>query len=741
MFETPSDDQKHQNDKPQNPVVDAKTPFLIHRRQFVKGIAGTGLALAWFGVFPAKALARLAQENANPIPKNWWFVHGSDSHSNAGPDIDPMEVFLSDVKKAFPQTAFLIDTGDITEHGWEEELDRSRAAIENTYDKPVYAIMGNHDARWSRAGRYAFRNRFGDIHWVIEQENLAVILLDGSVLLEQYGHIDPSELVWLETQLKKLGGKAAMIGFHHPPCDPAQFLDSDQALFRLLARYNVLAVLAGHILARSDYKVNGIQVVTSGGVVSPKAVYCAWEITGENAVLYERNPVKNEIRKVLSIPLNPRQRGMTMGPLDELKSRKIFGKWHLSAPNESWSAGVDVMLNGKLMDTTSLVAVHSKKLKLELKDLSSGHYEIATIAPKLGVSDMQWRWGDIYKKPDDSVKLRWEITLPAGIQSKPVIYKNRVIIGTNSGVLYARDVTSGNSAWEYNSGADAILSSPVIHKERLYFGTIGECIVCLDPATGHEIWTSPVDGSVIATARIAGESLIVGTGKGCMLALAPEDGTIRWRYKVGNLIKATPAYDGSNLYFGAWDGKFYAVNAATGTEVWVKEMTTPHLSPATCNPGALDGRIIVVTHDYATHCLDSKTGDELWRFPQGYDKFDWQSPLIAKCKPSYSSPVFYKGVAYMTSITGHVVGFDVVTGEQRLELEIGEDIFDSFPVLVGNQFYFGTLRGKFVGANLDTGKLSRAYSLGPDFIFSPPGFGEGAIFLGNMGGRLACFGE
>lgn len=724
-------------DSPENKLTDNQR-YVINRRQFVKGAAGTALALTWFGSFPGKLLGNL-KANTAVNTNSWWFVFGSDSHSNMEPETDPMEVFLGDVRQAFPHTEFVIDTGDITEHGWEEELDRSRAAIAG-YDKPVYAVMGNHDARWSRAGRYAFRNRFGDTHWVIERENLAVILVDGSVLLEQYGHLDPSELTWLEAQLKKLNGKPVMIGFHHPPCLPGQYLDSDRALFELLAGHNVLAILAGHIHSRREYGVNDIQVVTSDGVVSPKAIYCAWEITGENAILHERDPVKNELRQVLTLPLDPRKRSALTDRLDPLKTRQWFGKWHITANQNLWQDGVKVLLNGKLEGESTVASRRAGRLKLELDNQPAGHYEIATVSPGLDSPAMQWRWGDIYQKPDDTVKLRWEVNLPAGVQSRPAIFNHRVIIGTNDGTLHARKVSDGAPDWHYKSGPDAILSNPLIHEDRLYFGTIDERLICLDPATGQEIWTKAVPGSVIASSRMAGELLVVGTGKGVLLAIRPENGEIVWQYQTGNLIKATPAYDGTNLYFGAWDGKFYAVKATSGEEVWVKSMTTPHLSPATCNPGVLDGRIIVVTHDYATHCLDRTTGEELWKFPKGYDEYDWQSPLVAKCKPSYSSPVFYKGAAYMTSITGHVVGMNVATGEQVLEVDIGEDIFDSFPVLVGNQFYFGTLRGKFTAVNLDSGAISRSYSLGPGFIFSPPGVGEGVIALGNMNGRLACFG-
>jgi len=720
-------------------ITDTAGQFRITRRDFVKGTAGTVLALTWFGAFPANILKKFGGPKSES-PTAWWFVHGSDSHTNTTNATDSMATFLNDVHQTLPQAEFVVDTGDITDHGWEEELDRNRQSIAE-FDKPVYAIMGNHDARWSRSGRRAFRNRYGATHWVIERDNLAVILIDGAVLLEQYGHIDPAELAWLELQLKKLKGKAALVGVHHPPCEADQFLDSDHALFGLLSRYNVLAILAGHIHTRKAYQVNGIEIVTSGGVVSPRAVYCAWEITPKEVVLHERDPVRNEIRKVLSIPLNARKRGVDLSPLPELNARRGFGRWHITAEHPLWSPGVQLLLNGVVLDETALVSRRAKRLKLDLNARPPGHYELAAVSPRLAVPEMQWRWGEIYRKPDNHVKLCWEIDLLAGIQCKPAFYKDLIITGTNDGTLRALKSASGEPVWQYSSGPDAVLSNPLVNHDRLYFGSIGERVVCLNPASGKEIWSTPVAGSVIASARMAGENLVVGTGKGWMLALDPEAGKTRWSYRVGGLIKATPAFDGTNLYFGAWDGNFYAVNAQSGAEVWVRHMTTPHLSPATCNPGLLDGRIVVVTHDYATHCLDAATGKELWKFPRGYEHFDWQSPLIAKCKPSYSSPVFYKGVAYLTSITGHVVGLEVATGEQKMSLDVGEEIFDSFPVLVDHQFYFGTLRGRFTGVNLDTGKISRVYSLGPAFIFSPPAAGKGVIAIGNMAGRLTCFEE
>ncbi len=379
-------------------------------------------------------------------------------------------------------------------------------------------------------------------------------------------------------------------------------------------------------------------------------------------------------------------------------------------------------------------------LELDATPLAPGHYEVEWISPAAEAREQRRAWGRFYLPPEEPVNLRWQKGLKAGIQCAPAFFKDQLIVGSNDGRVQALDAKSGKSRWEYDSGPDAILSSPVIHGGQVYFGTMDGHVVSLFAATGKLAWTGKVEGSVFATGRIVGDParFVVGTGKGKLVSLSAATGAAQWEYQAGNHIKATPACDGERLFFGAWDGCFYALDAKTGGEAWKLKMNSPHFSPATCNPQVQDDKVIVVTHDYGTHCLDAKTGQHLWAFPAMDVDFKWNGDIVARCKPSYSSAVFYGGAAYLGSLTGHVVGFDLATGKQVLEAPVDDPIFDSFPVLQGDRMYFGTVGGTLYAFDLKAKAPAWKYSLGPHFIFAPPATDGKYLAIGDLAGQLAC---
>lgn len=705
------------------------SPKNISRRRFIQLGAGGALLLALpKGVWSEEA----SQE--------WWFVHLSDSHNGAPERVRTLRLVLDDLMKAFPQSQFAINTGDITEHGWEEELDENLEGMQHL-TSAWYNVMGNHDSRWSRSGRRAFRERYGATRWAIEHDFLSLFALDSSILVEQHGHLDPFDLAWLEGELKRLDGKAALIAFHHPPCDIKRFLDSDGDLFKLIAAHNVAGILCGHIHTIKQYEVNGTWILSSGAVMTPRSGYCVFRVRPDEMTLFDRRPLEDETREVMTIPLKREARVMP-SPGDVLLASEVRGNTIRVALPAGYEADKTVLLlNGHAQEFQSESQDGKSILKIQADQVIPGHQEIEICSPEIQAKNQRRAWGTLSVQPPENVGFQWQRKMSAGVQNRPAFWEDRIMVGTNDGKLHALEAKSGKDIWTVETGPDEVISSPIIYQDRVYLGTIGQEVCVFSAAEGKLLWKSKLEGSIIATGVFAGEKdrFIIGTGAGLLYALSPETGEIQWSYQAGNLIKATPAYDGKRLYFGAWDGHFYAVDAETGKEAWKLRINTPHLSPATCNPGVLDGKVIVVSHDYATHCLNAETGERYWRWPEEGIQFAWNDPILDECKPSYSSPIFYEGVAYLGSITGHVVGFDVATGEQVFNLAVADPIFDSHPLLIQDLFYFGTTGGRFCALNLKTGVMAWEYSLGSDFIFSPPGSDGKRLAIGSLGGQMACF--
>lgn len=696
-----------------------KNQSTISRRQFIKTTLGGGAGLLLLG--PA-ACSPESRSKAG----DWWFVQLTDTHNGTEAAQNNLQVVLQDIAEAFPQTEFVLTTGDVSEHGWAEELDKNHEimqASEFTY----YNLIGNHDARWSRTGQQAFIERFGGPHFAIEHAYLNVLALDSSVLLEQYGYLDPAELFWTENYLKQWQPKPTILAFHHPPSLPNRFLGSERNLYELIAQYNIPAVLAGHIHTQRTYKVNNCQIITGGSTHPPARGYNVYKISKDTITLYFRDPVEKITREQMRIS-NSGSKDVKNIDFPELKP--IDGQIRIPV-SEIPGKDYEAFVNGTLLETL----IEGNAVTGDIAELGDGDYEILVCSPKETADVQQRRWGR-FSKDTDSRSIRWQKQFESGIQCKPAYFEDLIIAGTNGGDLYGLSKDTGDVRWYKSQNEGAILSAPVIGRGKLYFGTPSGNFYCAEPSTGEILWKKSLDGSVIATARVTEEAVFIGTGDGVMYALNPESGEVFWEYRAQNMIKATPEFDGEHIYFGAWDGYFYCVNASNGALVWKKYINTPHFSPATCNPKIHGGLLYFVSHDYRTHCLKPKTGEIVWQFPGPDVEYQWNSPIVETCKPSYSSAIFHGNDVFFGSLTGHAIAFDRLTGERTAEIPISGPVFDSFPIKVNNRMYFGTTRGALCAVNLDSKQVGWEYSTGYDFIFSGAGTDGQSLAIGNLGGKL-----
>jgi len=698
---------------------------MVTRRSFIKKSIAGGAYL----VFTVPVIGKKNDDD------ELWFVHLTDTHIGENEVTrENLRYVLQDITAEFPQAKFLAVTGDITEHGWEEELMLNYNVMEEG-ELRYYNVMGNHDSRWSRSGRRAFVEQFGDTRWAIEHPRVNVYLIDSSVLLQQYGYIDPSELQWLEEQLSNTGDHPAMIGFHHPPGTDRNFIGSEKDLFKLVSAFNIPVIMAGHVHTPTQRKVNGTWIITSGATHPPERGYNIFRADNDGIHLYTRDPVADVTTYKQKIDYNKKVRN-TPSESDGLPApvKLNSDSIQVQLPSEFYNQKVTTQLSGITIPHT----IQNDHININIDHIGRGDYELLLCSPDPTASEQKRTWGTVQINKSNE-PIRWKRRLEAGIQCEAAFYENLVIIGCHNGNLYGIDMLTGVTRWKRRTGKYEILSSPRVANDSIFFGTMDEHIHCADALTGELQWRIPVRGSVIATGIIVNDMYVFGTGQGVLYAINTRNGEVLWTFKADNLIKATPAWDGTHFYFGAWDGYFYCVNGKTGTLKWKKYINVPHFAPATSNPKVHNGRVYFVSHDYRTHCLDADSGEVVWQFPAADVEYNYQSSIIERCQPSYSSAVFFMNRVYFCSITGHVVGFNIDTGEIESEYELDAPVFDSFPILVGDCMYFGTIRGTVRGIDLRAGDTILKYSLGYEYIFSPPAERDGSLIIGTLGGALAHF--
>jgi len=153
---------------------------------------------------------------------------------------------------------FVLSVGDITLDGSEWDF-RSWKKIQALIKYPVIAAIGNHD------DRKLFEKYCGDRQFAFSNRNSYFIVVDNA-------DGEPN-LIWLEERLKE-GQKYdhTFVIMHKPPCDPYQqeWYNIDNApwayeLRKLLAKYRIDMVFAGHKHMFKHQKFDNVDYITTGG--------------------------------------------------------------------------------------------------------------------------------------------------------------------------------------------------------------------------------------------------------------------------------------------------------------------------------------------------------------------------------------------------------------------------------------------------------------------------------------------
>lgn len=162
----------------------------------------------------------------------------------------------------------VIVSGDVTEHGMEEEYGEARRLLSGI-DRPVLAIPGNHDERG--AFRAAFGGGTGPLHFVRDDFGpVRVIGLDITVPGFHHGDFDAAAEAWLAARLAEAPNSPTLVMLHQPPFESGiGFIDTyrcfgGERLAALLVRHpSVERVVCGHIHRMTQRRFGGTIAMTA----------------------------------------------------------------------------------------------------------------------------------------------------------------------------------------------------------------------------------------------------------------------------------------------------------------------------------------------------------------------------------------------------------------------------------------------------------------------------------------------
>lgn len=691
-----------------------------------------GLLVIWMALcLTANGIARAAGQKAGGEDNDHFtFLDISDTHQKAGEVRANLRKFSEEAAHMSPKPAFVIHTGDVTETGAPEEYAKFREATAPLRQAgiKIYAVPGSHDIRWSGDGKETFLREFGKTYQSFDQAGTHFVLLDTTVALEHWGHIDKAQIDWLARDLKKLKPETPVFVFMHHwigrDSPLTRMVDNEFELRGVLRKYNVVAIFTGHNHRDLVWRTGGVRTLMAEGLFQPHGSYYRVNVS-KLIVGIDRQFIGTPGDTYhTSLPLSRQSHPSKLKvEWDDNDNPFLARRW----PKASLYPRAVTDNPDKELAEYRLDEGPYKPLTKDIRDIWKAPFETKGMAIGVHTADVRLTTSnDItyeeelffeVERDNKEPTQKWAINLDGPIQSSPLLVNDLLYVGALDGKCYALETAKGKRHWTFTTRGQ-FYGSPISDGTSLYLGSTDHEFYAIDAGTGKPHWHFNAGGPLFSTAAVAKEVVCFG-GNGKIYGLNIATGKPAWTQPAGGFFQSRATTDGNTFYLGGWDNTVYALDAASGDIRWTAKMGVDRdrkldqiYSPAISSPVVADGRCYICSMDGILHALNAKTGKEIWTTfaPTGADPF------------GYSTPVQIGNRLYLAGLgkSGDVYCLDTADGHIVWRVSTGQIIYDSSLRLApdGKSFAIMGLRGHVSVLDTQTGSRLWGYELGPGNIFS-----------------------
>ena len=254
-----------------------------------------------------------------------------------------------------------------------------------------------------------------------------------------------------------------------------------------------------------------------------------------------------------------------------------------------------------------------------------------------------------------------------GFKASPTVTADSIYIGDEDGVLHAIDRATGKQRWTAKSGAE-IVSSATCYQDKILFGSHDNNLYCVQAADGKQVWKFETQGPVNCTAAIVGNRTFVTGCDEHLRVINIDTGKEEIDMHMATYLIASPAVVNEILYVGTYASEVVAIDWQAKKKVWTFKDEDREFPYHSCAAVTAD-RIIVGGRDKRLHCLDRKTGKQIW-FKETKGKVD-------------SSPVVVGNRVFVGSEDGNLFEFNIADGKELWKFNAGKSISASPAVAEG----------------------------------------------------------
>jgi outer membrane protein assembly factor BamB len=215
--------------------------------------------------------------------------------------------------------------------------------------------------------------------------------------------------------------------------------------------------------------------------------------------------------------------------------------------------------------------------------------------------------------PPEFLAQAWAYPLTASVNSSPVVSKDVVYFGDDSGTVTALQVQTSQPVWTASVGGQ-VRTSPALGGPDLFVGTdegSRGTIVALSVSTGKQLWATATSSAVDSSPALAGNSLYAGSDDGTLYDLNQSSGAVNWSAALAGAVEGSPAVDPASqiVVVGDDSGAITALSASSGAKLW----SVTSGGPVSASPSLRNGVVYVGSGDGYAYALNEHTGALIWK--------------------------------------------------------------------------------------------------------------------------------
>ena len=573
--------------------------------------------------------------------KDFRFALFTDLHiTHSTPAVEDLQRAVDQVN-ATSGIDFVLVSGDITEEGDLASLQKAKSILDKlkvTY----YITSGNHETKWSESGCTDFNKVFGSDRFRFEHNGYLFLGFNsGPVMRMADGHVAPQDISWLKQELTKAGtGKPVILVTHYPLQDGD--VDNWYEVTDAVRPFNIKVVLGGHYHSNRQLFYDGIPGLLNRSTLRAKADaggYSIYQVTNDSIVVSEQT-IGGEPKRWAGVSLTN-----TYYTADNSTYKRPDFSVNKSYPQVKmgWSAATGkgiysspVVYNNSVyvgddLGELSCYTLKEGKLKWTFK---SNARIVGTPDAGNGVVVFGSADASIYGVDAKSGQLRWKMETPKAVLGAVTIQKGIAYVGGSSGSFYAIDVKTGRLQWEFTGVKGYIETKPLVYGDKVIFGAWDNNLYALEKATGRKLWSwdagltrmhfSP---AAVWPVAAAGNVYVTAPDR-VMSAIDLQSGQTVWRTKQ-SVVRETIGLsaDSKQLYSKTMQDSL--VCYATGPEVkqlWACNVGFGY-EHAPSMPVEKEGVVFGSTRSGLLFAVEAKSGKLLWKYKVGNSLISTVVPL------------------------------------------------------------------------------------------------------------------